>query len=85
LGIVDIDLVVVPWLPGAVGERTSSDRGEQKRDCAKFVKSWNAMQFLVEQGLIKMLGADHFLPWQISFAHSQAHGARLAVNVLPIR
>lgn len=56
MGIGTLDLLVVPWPEETQGHRAVSDRGERQRDGALFLKTWKALQRLVEAGTILALG-----------------------------
>lgn len=56
MGIGYLDLLVLPWPPATQGHRALSDRGERQRDGALFLKTWKALQRLVEAGTVRALG-----------------------------
>ncbi|CAM9140319.1 unnamed protein product [Ectocarpus fasciculatus] len=83
MGLDSLDLLVVPWPSGTQGHRALSDRGERQRDGDLFLKTWKALQRLVDAGTVRALGVDRFLPWQLDFVIAQP-GPRPAVNFLHV-
>lgn len=58
MGLDALDLLVVPWPAGTQGHRALSDRGERQRDGALFLKTWKALQRLVDAGTVRAVGRD---------------------------
>lgn len=56
MGLDFLDLVVVPWPSETQGHRALSDRGERQRDGALFLRTWKALQRLVDAGTIRAIG-----------------------------
>ncbi|CAM9135434.1 unnamed protein product, partial [Pylaiella littoralis] len=83
MGLDALDLLVVPWPSGTQGHRALSDRGERHRDGTLFLKTWKALQRLVDTGAVRAIGVDRFLPWQLDFLIAQP-GPKPVVNFLHI-
>ncbi|CAN0048800.1 unnamed protein product, partial [Ectocarpus sp. 13 AM-2016] len=83
MGLDSLDLLVVPWPSGTQGHRALSDRGERQRDGDLFLKTWKALQRLVDAGTVRALSVDRFFPWQLDFVIAQP-GPRPAVNFLHV-
>ncbi|CAM9254468.1 unnamed protein product [Scytosiphon promiscuus] len=84
MGLDDLDLLIVPWPSETQGHRALSDRGERQRDGALFLKTWKALQRLVDAGTIRALaGVERFLPWQLDFVIAQP-GPKPAVNFVHV-
>lgn len=58
MGLDSLDLLVVPWPSGTQGHRALSDRGERQRDGDLFLKTWKALQRLVDAGTVRTLGGS---------------------------
>lgn len=58
MGLDALDLLVVPWPSGTQGHRALSDRGERQRDGALFMKTWKALQRLVDAGTVRAVGRN---------------------------
>lgn len=58
MGLDSLDLLVVPWPSETRGHRALSDRGERQRDGDLFLKTWKALQRLVDAGTVRALGGS---------------------------
>lgn len=56
MGLDTVDLVVVPWPSESPKHRAASDRGERQRDGALFLKTWKALQRVVDAGATHAIG-----------------------------
>lgn len=56
MGLEAVDLVVIPWPSEPPEHRALSDRGERQRDGALFLKTWKALQRVVDAGVIHAIG-----------------------------
>eukprot|EP00903_Cladosiphon_okamuranus_P013506 g12579.t1 len=85
MGLEAVDLVVIPWPSESRQHRAVSDRGERQRDGALFIKTWKALQRVLDAGIIHAIGVDRFLPWQLDFLHAAGlPGSKPAVNFLVV-
>lgn len=58
MGLQAVDLVVIPWPSESTQHRAMSDRGERQRDGVLFLKTWKALQRVVDAGVVHAIGTS---------------------------